>query len=106
MASQEWSERIIPVAGVELPVVTGDCGPASSRSGSTDRFRPRSGSDVSELTNSDVIPALREHGKKLGLVSPFEREPGSRSLAREANYEPVADPSSLMDYASAFGDPE
>ena len=59
-----------------------------------------------ELINSDVIPALREHGKKLGLVSPFEREPGSRPFAREDNYEPVAAPASLTNYASAFGDPE
>jgi alkanesulfonate monooxygenase SsuD/methylene tetrahydromethanopterin reductase-like flavin-dependent oxidoreductase (luciferase family) len=59
-----------------------------------------------ELINSDVIPALREHGKKLGLVSPFECAPGSRPLPREASYEPVADPTALRDYASAFGDPE
>ena len=38
------------------------------------RFRRRPQA-LSELLNRDVIPALREHGKKLGLVSPFEAGP-------------------------------
>ena len=33
-----------------------------------------------ELLNRDVIPALREHGKKLGLVDPFRKAPGSTPL--------------------------
>jgi len=34
-----------------------------------------------ELLNSDVIPALREHGKTLGLVDPFTKAPGSTPLS-------------------------
>jgi alkanesulfonate monooxygenase SsuD/methylene tetrahydromethanopterin reductase-like flavin-dependent oxidoreductase (luciferase family) len=34
-----------------------------------------------ELLNSDVIPALREHGKTLGLVDPFAKAPGSTPLS-------------------------
>lgn len=33
-----------------------------------------------ELLNRDVIPALREHGKTLGLVDPFRKAPGSTPL--------------------------
>jgi len=48
-----------------------------------------------ELLNRDVIPALREHGKKLGLVSPFERAPGSVALVRETGYATVSNPGAL-----------
>jgi hypothetical protein len=48
-----------------------------------------------ELLNRDVIPALREHGKELGLVSPFERAPGSVPLVRETGYATVSNPSAL-----------
>jgi alkanesulfonate monooxygenase SsuD/methylene tetrahydromethanopterin reductase-like flavin-dependent oxidoreductase (luciferase family) len=48
-----------------------------------------------ELLNRDVIPALREHGKKLGLVSPFERAPGSVPLVRETGYATVSNPGAL-----------
>jgi hypothetical protein len=41
------------------------------------------------LLASDVIPALRAHGKALGIVDPFEREPGSRPLAKGARAERV-----------------
>ena len=43
-----------------------------------------------ELLNRDVIPAMREHGKKLGLVGPFHCPPGGRLLHGRAP-EPVAD---------------
>jgi alkanesulfonate monooxygenase SsuD/methylene tetrahydromethanopterin reductase-like flavin-dependent oxidoreductase (luciferase family) len=33
-----------------------------------------------QLLDRDVIPALRDHGKKLGLVDPFAKAPGSTSL--------------------------
>ena len=42
------------------------------------------------LLNRDVIPAMREHGKKLGLVGPFTCPPGGRLLNGRAP-EPVAD---------------
>jgi len=43
------------------------------------------------LLGTEVIPALREHGRALGLVDPFERKPGSRSLAASGAPDPVAD---------------
>jgi len=49
-----------------------------------------------ELLNRDVIPALREHGKKLGQVSPFDRAPGSVPLVRETGYATVSNPSVLI----------
>ena len=33
-----------------------------------------------ELLNRDVIPAMREHGKKLGLIDPFSCPPGGKRL--------------------------
>ncbi len=47
-----------------------------------------------ELLNRDVIPALREHGKKLGLVDPFQCIPGSRPL-RGSTPDPVSDAEAL-----------
>src|SRR5215510_6514867 len=47
-----------------------------------------------ELLNHDVIPALREYGKTLGLVDPFHRLPGSR-LLRGGTPEPVSNPAAL-----------
>lgn len=47
-----------------------------------------------ELLNRDVIPALREHGKKLGLVDPFHCIPGSRPL-RGSTPDPVSDAEAL-----------
>lgn len=47
-----------------------------------------------ELLNLDVIPALREHGKKLGLVDPFHCLPGSRPL-RGSTPDPVSDAEAL-----------
>jgi alkanesulfonate monooxygenase SsuD/methylene tetrahydromethanopterin reductase-like flavin-dependent oxidoreductase (luciferase family) len=50
-----------------------------------------------ELINRDVIPALREYGKNLGLVSPFEREPGSRPLGPDGVYAAVSNPEALAE---------
>jgi alkanesulfonate monooxygenase SsuD/methylene tetrahydromethanopterin reductase-like flavin-dependent oxidoreductase (luciferase family) len=52
-----------------------------------------------ELLNRDVIPALREHGKKLGLVDPFHRTPGSRPLSG-SKPEAVSDPAALAELAA------
>jgi hypothetical protein len=48
-----------------------------------------------ELLNRDVIPAMREHGKTLGLVDPFKRAPGSRLLRAGVTPEPVSDVDAL-----------
>ena len=50
-----------------------------------------------ELLNRDVIPALREYGMTLGLVSPFERAPGSRPLGPDGVYAAVSNPEALAD---------
>ena len=50
-----------------------------------------------ELFNREVIPALREHGNKLGLVDPFERTPGSRPLGPDGVYAAVSNPEALAD---------
>jgi hypothetical protein len=52
-----------------------------------------------ELLNSDVIPAMRDYGKELGLVSPFERKPGSVPL-RGGEPEPVSDRKALAELAA------
>jgi len=52
-----------------------------------------------ELLNSDVVPALREYGKKLGLVDPFQRTPGS-VLLRGGQPEPVSNPEALAELAA------
>lgn len=43
-----------------------------------------------ELINRDIIPAMREHGKRLGLIDPFQRTPGMKPLNGSAP-EPVSD---------------
>jgi hypothetical protein len=48
-----------------------------------------------ELLNRDVIPAMRDHGKKIGLVDPFHRTPGSRLLRSGVAPEPVSDTEAL-----------
>ncbi len=53
-----------------------------------------------ELLNRDVIPAMREHGKTLGLVGPFEQQPGLRPLAN-GKPEPVSDPQVLAELMAA-----
>jgi alkanesulfonate monooxygenase SsuD/methylene tetrahydromethanopterin reductase-like flavin-dependent oxidoreductase (luciferase family) len=50
-----------------------------------------------ELINRDVIPAMREHGKSLGLVSPFERVPGSRPLGPDGVYASVSNQEALAE---------
>ena len=52
-----------------------------------------------QLLNSDVIPALRDYGKKLGLVSPFQRTPGSVPL-KGGKPEPVSNPAALAELAA------
>ena len=53
-----------------------------------------------ELLNSDVIPAMKEHGKSLGLDSPYERAPGSRPLSN-GKAEPVSDAKALAELMAA-----
>ncbi len=50
------------------------------------------------LLSDEVVPALREHGKKLGLRSPFERQPGSVPLNSSGIPEPVAWPQTEPSY--------
>ena len=42
------------------------------------------------LIAQEVIPALRDYGKQLGLTDPFEVQPGSRKLPATGKPEPVA----------------
>ncbi len=48
-----------------------------------------------ELLGKEVIPRVREIGRELDLVDPFERTPGSRPLAASARPEPVANAEAL-----------
>ncbi len=41
------------------------------------------------LLGQEVLPAVREMGKELGLVDPFQREPGSRPYIMGTQREPV-----------------
>ena len=50
------------------------------------------------MLSDEVIPAVREHGKKLGLRSPFERQPGSVPLNSSGVPEPVAWPDTQPSY--------
>ncbi len=43
-----------------------------------------------KLLGEEVLPAVREMGKELGLIGPFERQPGSRPLSPSGVREPVA----------------
>ena len=43
-----------------------------------------------ELLAREVVPALREHAKGLGIVDPFERKPGSRPIGSSGKPEPVS----------------
>ena len=52
-----------------------------------------------ELLNNDVVPALRDYGKQLGLVDPFQRAPGS-VLLRGGKPEPVSNPAALAELAA------
>ena len=48
-----------------------------------------------ELLNRDVIPAMRDYGKTIGLVDPFKRVPGSRLLRAGVAPEPVSNADAL-----------
>ncbi len=48
-----------------------------------------------QLLGNEVMPAVREIGKELGLCDPFERTPGSRPLASGQRPEPVAQTDAL-----------
>jgi hypothetical protein len=50
------------------------------------------------LIGQEVLPAVREMGKELGLLDPFEREPGSRQYIQGTAREPLI---SLKDAANA-----
>jgi len=43
------------------------------------------------LMGQEVLPAVREIGKGLGVVDPFEREPGSRPYIVGTQRAPLAD---------------
>ncbi len=43
-----------------------------------------------EMLSKDVMPAMREIGKELGLVDPFQRAPGSVPLAAGRQPDSVA----------------
>src|SRR5262245_22276344 len=43
------------------------------------------------LLGEEVLPAVREMGKELGLIDPYERRPGSRPLPPSGVREPVAE---------------
>jgi alkanesulfonate monooxygenase SsuD/methylene tetrahydromethanopterin reductase-like flavin-dependent oxidoreductase (luciferase family) len=47
------------------------------------------------LIGQEVLPAVREMGKELGLIDPYERQPGSRPLPPSGVWEPVSDASAL-----------
>lgn len=47
-----------------------------------------------ELIDRDIIPAMREHGKRLGLIDPFHCAPGMKPLNGSAP-EPVSDRAAL-----------
>jgi alkanesulfonate monooxygenase SsuD/methylene tetrahydromethanopterin reductase-like flavin-dependent oxidoreductase (luciferase family) len=42
------------------------------------------------LLGQEILPAVREIGKELGLIDPYQRQPGSRPLAPSGVREPVA----------------
>ena len=52
-----------------------------------------------ELLNRDVIPAMPEHDKKLGLIEPFHCPPGGNRLNGRAPA-PVADLEALAALAA------
>ena len=41
------------------------------------------------LLGQEVLPAVREYGKELGLLDPFEREPGARPYVAGTQREPL-----------------
>ncbi len=53
------------------------------------------------LLGEEVVPALREMGKEMGLVDPFTQKPGMRPLAAGVKPVPVGDAGALKDLYSA-----
>jgi hypothetical protein len=43
------------------------------------------------LMGTEVLPEMRKIAKELGIVDPFEREPGSRPFTSGTKYEPLVD---------------
>jgi hypothetical protein len=43
------------------------------------------------LMGQEVLPAMREIAKGLGIVDPFEREPGSRPYTSGTQYDSLVD---------------
>src|SRR6266851_4533608 len=56
---------------------------------------PRDRRTCVTLLGREVVPALREIGKELGLTSPFEVTPGTRKLPSSGKWEPVGNAASL-----------
>lgn len=50
------------------------------------------------LLNAEVIPELRVHAKKLGIVDPFEVQPGSRPLRSRDSYDTVSHKEAIVVY--------
>jgi hypothetical protein len=48
-----------------------------------------------KLLGTEVMPAVREIGKELGLADPFEVQPGSRPLPSSGKPEKVGSPEAL-----------
>ena len=53
-----------------------------------------------QLIDSEVIPAMQEHGKTLGLAGPYHTVPGGRPLAN-GRPEPVSDAAALAELMAA-----
>ena len=58
------------------------CAQGSCRSGSTGPSPRDERAKCLRMLSDEVIPAVREHGKNLGLRSPFQRQPGSAGSLR------------------------
>jgi hypothetical protein len=54
------------------------------------------------LIANEVLPAVREMGKELDLVSPFERAPGQRKLPATGISESVGSLEALTSYSFLF----
>jgi hypothetical protein len=45
---------------------------------------------------AEVLPAMREYAKELGIVDPFERTPGSRPYVAGTKRDPLVDVAALQ----------